>query len=53
MGTEFSSWVNEELLPSDFTLPRKYFAREGMIYTFLNIDDELAFVRIKPTVHEN
>jgi hypothetical protein len=45
--------LHEELLPSDFTLPRKYFAREGMIYTFLNIDDELAFVRIKPKLHEN
>jgi hypothetical protein len=45
--------LHEELLPSDFTLPRKYFAREGMIYTFLNIDDELAFVRIKPKLNEN
>jgi len=45
--------LHEELLPSDFTLPRKYFAREGMIYTFLNSDDELAFVRIKPKLHEN
>jgi hypothetical protein len=45
--------LHEELLPSDFTLPSKYFARKGMIYTFLNIDDELAFVRIKPKLHEN
>ena len=42
--------LHEELLPSDFVLPDTYFAREGMIYTFLNIDDELAFVRIKPTI---
>ncbi|WPR74739.1 DUF4221 family protein [Algoriphagus sp. NG3] len=41
--------LHEELLPSDFILPYKYFARNGMIYTFLNIDDELAFVRLKPT----
>jgi hypothetical protein len=40
--------LHEELLPSDFILPRKYFARKGMIYLFLNIDDELAFVRLKP-----
>jgi hypothetical protein len=45
--------LHEELLPSDFTLPRKYFARKEMIYTFLNIDDELAFVRIKPKLNEN
>ncbi|PZX47012.1 DUF4221 family protein [Algoriphagus chordae] len=42
--------LHEMLLPSDFTLPSKYFAREGMIYTFLNIDDEVAFVRLKPTI---
>lgn len=41
--------LHEELLPSDFDLPYKYFARKGMIYTFLNIHDELAFVRLKPT----
>lgn len=40
--------VHEELLPSGFVLPFKYFARDGMIYTFLNIEDELAFVRLKP-----
>ena len=42
--------LHEQLLPPDFTLPSKYFAREGMIYTFLNIEDELAFVRLKPTI---
>jgi hypothetical protein len=40
--------LHEELLPSDFVLPYKYFARKGMIYLFLNIEDELAFVRLKP-----
>jgi hypothetical protein len=42
--------LHEELLPSNFILPQKYFSRKGMIYTFLNIDDELAFVRLKPTI---
>jgi hypothetical protein len=42
--------LHEELLPSDFDLPDTYFARAGMIYTFLNQNDELAFVRIKPTI---
>ena len=42
--------MQEKLLSSDFQLPRKYFIRNGMIYTFLNIDDELAFVRLKPTI---
>jgi hypothetical protein len=45
--------LHEELLPPNFVLSRKYFARKGMIYTFLNIDDELAFVRIKSKLHEN
>lgn len=40
--------LHEELLPPDFTLPSRYFAREGMIYTFLNMEDEAAFVRLKP-----
>jgi len=47
--TDFNQ-LHEELLPSDFILPYKYFARKGMIYTFLNLNDELAFVRIKPTI---
>lgn len=40
----------ELLLQDDFVLPYKVFVRDGMIYTFLNIDDELAFVRLKPTI---
>ncbi len=47
--TDFNQ-LHEELLPSDFTLPSKYFARKGMIYLYLNIEDELALVRIKPTI---
>lgn len=42
--------LHEELLPSGFTLPYKYFARQGMIYTYLNIDDEVHFVRVKPII---
>lgn len=42
--------IHEELLPSDFELPYKYFVRDGAIYTYLNVDDELAFVRYKPTI---
>lgn len=42
--------IHEELLPSDFNFPYKNFTRQGMIYTFLNINDELAFVRLKPTI---
>lgn len=40
--------IHEQLLPTGFVLPYKYFVRDGMIYTFLNIEDELAFVRLKP-----
>jgi len=47
--TDFNQ-LHEELLPSDFILPYKYFARKGMIYLYLNIEDELALVRIKPTI---
>ena len=42
--------LHEELLPEGFVVPYKAFVREGMIYTFLNIDDEVAFVRYKPTI---
>lgn len=47
--SEFNQ-LHEELLPSNFSLPQKYFSRNGMIYTFLNVDDELGFVRLKPTI---
>lgn len=50
--TAFDSDFNhmqEKLLHADFQLPRKYFGRKGMLYTFLNIDDELAFIRLTPT----
>ncbi|UZD21635.1 DUF4221 domain-containing protein [Algoriphagus halophytocola] len=41
--------LHEELLPEDFEVPYKAFVRKGMIYTFLNIDDEVAFVRYNPS----
>ncbi len=49
--TAFDPYFNqlaEKLLPADFVLPSKYFVRKGMIYTYLNIEDEVAFVRIIP-----
>jgi hypothetical protein len=30
-------------------LTNKFF-RKGMLYMFLNLEDELAFVRLKPTI---
>lgn len=41
--------LGEAKLPEEFAYPNNFWIREGMIYTFLNIDDELAFIRIKPT----
>lgn len=40
--------LGEVLLDESFKLPSKVFIRDGMIYTFLNQDDEVYFVRIKP-----
>ena len=42
--------LGEVLLQDDFVLPYKIFIKDGLIYTFLNIDDEVAFVRLKPTL---
>ncbi|MEB2783214.1 DUF4221 family protein [Algoriphagus persicinus] len=44
--------LHEELLPEGFIIPYKAHVRKGMIYTFLNIDDEVAFVRLKPKFEE-
>ncbi len=38
-----------DALPFD-GLPSLSFCRKGNLYMFLNIDDELAFVRLKPTI---
>jgi hypothetical protein len=40
--------LGELLLDENFKLPSKVFVRDGMIYTYLNQDDEVYFVRIKP-----
>ncbi|WP_425636892.1 DUF4221 family protein [Algoriphagus yeomjeoni] len=42
--------LSETLLPAEYILTYKYFIRDGMIYSFLNIEDEVAFVRLKPTM---
>ncbi len=45
--------IGEAQLPSDFIFPNNFRIHDGMIYTFLNMDDELAFVRLKPSIrHE-
>lgn len=38
----------EVALPGQY-LPSKTFFHEGMLYTFINIEDEMAFIRLKPT----
>lgn len=40
--------LGEVQLPQDFVFPNSFRVRDGMPYVFLNIDDELAFIRIKP-----
>jgi hypothetical protein len=42
--------IGEVLLQDDFVLPYKVFMKDGLIWTFLNMDDEVAFVRLKPTL---
>ena len=44
--------VSEVLLPQDYQIAYKTFVRDGMLYSFLNVDDEVAFVRIKPSISE-
>ncbi|RAI95167.1 DUF4221 family protein [Algoriphagus yeomjeoni] len=41
--------LSETLLPEEYVSTYQAFVRDGMIYSFLNIDDEVAFVRLKPT----
>ncbi|PZX47014.1 DUF4221 family protein [Algoriphagus chordae] len=45
--------LHEEKLSEEITIPGYYFTsrtfvHEGMLYSFLNIEDEMAFVRLKP-----
>jgi hypothetical protein len=44
--------LGEAQLPQDFVFPYSFRVRDGMPYVFLNIEDELAFVRIKPNFNE-
>ena len=44
--------LGELQLPDNFKLPSKIFVRDGMIYTYLNQDDEVYFVRIKPQIKD-
>jgi hypothetical protein len=43
--------LGELLLDDDFVYPSKVFVRDGMICTYLNQDDEVYFVRIKPEIN--
>lgn len=46
--------LHEEKLDVDWThVPLIKFVKDGMLYTYLNLEDELAFLRLKPTLHEN
>lgn len=40
--------LGEKLLDENFVLPSKAFVRDGVIHTFLNLEDEVNFVRITP-----
>lgn len=42
--------LGEFLLDEKFVYPAKLFVRDGMIYTYLNQDDEVYFVRLKPQI---
>jgi hypothetical protein len=46
--------IHEEKLEVDWMhVPLIKFVKDGMLYTYLNMEDELAFLRLKPTFHEN
>lgn len=41
--------IHEEKLEVDWThIPRIKFIKDGMLYTYTNLEDELAFIRLKP-----
>jgi hypothetical protein len=56
MKTVLTAWdsalnpLNEVILPENFKMGDKPFMLDGMIWQFLNIDDEVAFVRFKPEI---
>lgn len=47
--------LHEEKMREEVSIPGKYvpgnktFVHDGMLYSFLNIEDEMAFIRLKPT----
>ncbi len=44
--------LKEQPLENYITSPTRFF-KDGMLYSFMNLDDELAFVRLKPSItHE-
>ncbi|MEX0884203.1 MAG: DUF4221 family protein, partial [Cyclobacteriaceae bacterium] len=45
--------VYECRLPEKFSYSDRFFIRDGMIHFFLNMDDEMAFVRFRPEFKEN
>jgi hypothetical protein len=46
--TDYTMLTEQPL--ENFTNSNTRFFKDGMLYTFLNIDDEMAFVRLKPTI---
>jgi hypothetical protein len=44
--------LGELLLDEKFVFPASLFVRDGMIYTYLNQDDEVYFVRLKPNFED-
>lgn len=46
--TDYTMLTEQTL--ENFTNSSSRFFKDGMLYTFLNIDDEMAFVRLKPTI---
>ena len=46
--TDFKMLKEQKL--ENFTHSYCLFFKDGMLYSFLNVDDELAFVRLKPTI---
>lgn len=43
--------LKEQPLENYITSSTRFF-KDGMLYSFLNVDDELAFVRLKPTIEK-
>ena len=46
--TDYTMLKEQKL--ENFTNSGTRFFKDGMLYSFLNVDDELAFVRLKPNL---